>query len=137
MNGLLALLRPPNVFTAFADSLAGLVVLLALGLAVPDRACAILLASGALYLSGIVLNDVLDREIDARERPARPIPSGAVSVATATLLGVVLMASGVAIAWWIGRASGTLAMILAGCILLYDGGMKATKLGPLVLKLLG
>lgn len=133
MSGLLALLRPPNVFTAFADSLAGLVVLLALGFGVPDRACAILLASGALYLSGIVLNDVFDREIDARERPTRPIPSGAVSVTTATLLGFVLMASGVAIAWWIGPAPGTLAVILAVCILLYDGGAKATRLGPLVM----
>jgi 4-hydroxybenzoate polyprenyltransferase len=133
MIGLLALLRPPNVFTAFADALAGLVVLLALGISVPDRACAILLASGALYLSGIVLNDVFDREIDARERPTRPIPSGAVSVVTATLLGCLLMASGIAIAWWIGRGSGTVALILAGCILLYDGGAKSTKVGPLVM----
>jgi 4-hydroxybenzoate polyprenyltransferase len=133
MSGFLALLRPPNVFTAFADSLAGLLVLLALGIAVPDRACAILLASGCLYLSGIVLNDVLDREIDARERPMRPIPSGQVSVTAATILGIALMASGIAIAAWIGRAPGTLAGILAGCILLYDGGAKNTKLGPLVM----
>lgn len=133
MKGLLALLRPPNVFTAFADSLAGLVVLLALGIAVRDRACAILLASGALYLSGIVLNDVFDREIDARERPTRPIPSGAVPVMTAALIGAALMAGGIAIAWWIGRASGTLALVLAACILIYDGGAKATKLGPLVM----
>ena len=133
MTGLLALLRPPNVFTAFADSLAGLVVLLALGIAVRDRACAILLASGALYLSGIVLNDVLDREIDARERPTRPIPSGAVPLRTAVLLGAALMAGGIAIAWWIGRAPGTLALVLAACILIYDGGAKATKLGPLVM----
>ncbi len=133
MSGLIALLRPPNVFTAFADALAGLVILLALGLGVPDRACAILLASGALYLSGIVLNDVFDREIDARERPTRPIPSGAVSVVTATVLGAMLMVAGVAIAWWIGRAPGMLATLLAVCILLYDGGMKATKLGPLVM----
>ncbi|MDB4958595.1 MAG: 4-hydroxybenzoate polyprenyltransferase [Myxococcales bacterium] len=133
MSGFLALLRPPNVFTAFADSLAGLLVLLALGIAVPDRACAILLASGCLYLSGIVLNDVLDRNIDAVERPTRPIPSGAVSVATATVLGIALMATGIAIAAWIGRAPGTLAAILAACILVYDGGAKNTKLGPLVM----
>jgi 4-hydroxybenzoate polyprenyltransferase len=133
MNGLLALLRPPNVFTAFADALAGLVLLLALGVTVPERGYAILLASGALYLSGIVLNDVLDREIDARERPTRPIPSGAVSVVTAMSLGAMLMSAGVTIAWWIGRGSGTLATFLAACILLYDCGLKATKLGPLVM----
>jgi len=133
MSGFLALLRPPNVFTAFADSLAGLLVLLALGVAVPDRAYSILLASGCLYLSGIVLNDVLDRNIDARERPMRPIPSGAVSVVTAAILGVALMASGVLIAASIGRAPGTLAIILAACIVLYNGGAKAAKIGPLVM----
>jgi 4-hydroxybenzoate polyprenyltransferase len=133
MKGLLALIRPPNVFTAFADALAGLVVLLGLGVSVPDRACAILLASGCLYLSGIVLNDVFDREVDAHERPTRPIPSGAVSVATATVLGIALMAAGILIAAWIGRAPGTLATVLAGCILLYDAGAKTTRLGPLVM----
>ncbi len=133
MQGLIALLRPPNVFTAFADALAGLVVLIALGIAIPDRACAILLASGCLYLSGIVLNDVFDREIDARERPTRPIPSGAVSIATATVLGVALLAGGVAIAWWIGRAPGMIAVVLAACIVTYDAGAKATRLGPIVM----
>lgn len=133
MKGLLALIRPPNVFTAFADSLAGLVVLLALGIAIPDRACAILLASGCLYLSGIVLNDVFDREIDARERPTRPIPSGAVPLRTAIAIGALLMLSGIAIAASIGRAPGTLAVVLAGCILVYDAGAKATRIGPLVM----
>ncbi|HEU0031980.1 MAG TPA: UbiA family prenyltransferase [Kofleriaceae bacterium] len=131
--GLLMLLRPPNVFTAFADSLAGLVVLLALGIAVPDRACAILLSSGCLYLAGIVLNDVFDRDIDARERPTRPIPAGLVPLRTAVLLGAGLMTGGVAIALWVGRVPGLVALVLAGTILLYDAGAKSTKLGPLVM----
>ena len=76
--GLLTLIRPPNVFTAFADSLAGLLVLVGLGIPAPHRAWAIVLASGCLYLAGIVFNDVFDREVDARERPMRPIPSGLV-----------------------------------------------------------
>lgn len=133
MKGLLALIRPPNVFTAFADSLAGLVVLLALGIAVPDRACAIVLASGCLYLSGIVLNDVFDRHVDARERPTRPIPSGAVALPVAIALGAGLMAAGIAIAWWIGRAPGTLSIFLTQSILLYDAGLKKTIVGPIVM----
>lgn len=132
-RGLLALLRPPNVFTAFADSLAGLIVLLALGIAVPDRGCAVLLVSGCLYLSGIVLNDVFDRDIDARERPTRPIPSGAVPLRTAIALGIGLMVTGVAIATWIGPGPSKLATVLALCILLYDAGAKSTRLGPLVM----
>jgi 4-hydroxybenzoate polyprenyltransferase len=133
VGGLLRLIRPPNVFTAFADALAGLLVLWGIGIAVPDRACAVILASGCLYLSGIVLNDVFDRDIDARERPTRPIPSGAVSVRFAALLGIGLMAGGVAIAAWIGRAPGMVAAALAACILAYDAGLKKTKIGPLVM----
>jgi 4-hydroxybenzoate polyprenyltransferase len=132
-RALLTLIRPPNVFTAFADALAGLLVLWAIGVPVPDRACAIVLASGCLYLAGIVLNDVFDREIDARERPSRPIPSGAVPVQTATAIGVGLMTAGLAIASWIGPGPATIAAALACCIILYDGGLKATKAGPLVM----
>lgn len=132
-RALLTLIRPPNVFTAFADALAGLLVLWAIGVPVPDRACAIVLASGCLYLGGIVLNDVFDRDIDARERPTRPIPSGAVPVRTATAIGVGLLMSGLAIASWIGPGPATIAVILTCCILLYDGGLKATKAGPLLM----
>jgi 4-hydroxybenzoate polyprenyltransferase len=133
LRALLALIRPPNVFTAFADALAGLLVLWALGVPVPDRSCAILIVSGCLYLSGIVLNDVFDREVDARERPTRPIPSGAVPVGVATALGLALMAAGLLIAGWIGRDALTVATTLAAFILLYDAGLKSTPLGPLVM----
>jgi 4-hydroxybenzoate polyprenyltransferase len=133
MSGLLTLLRPPNVFTAFADSFAGLVMLVGLDVAVPNGAWAIVAASGCLYLAGIVFNDVFDREVDARERPTRPIPSGAVLLRIAVLLAVVLMAAGVGIAWWVGRGPGLLAVALAGCILVYDGGLKSTVFGPPVM----
>ena len=66
VGAILRLVRPPNVFTAIADGLAGLLVLRGLGLTVPDRACLTLVASACLYLAGIVLNDVFDRHIDAR-----------------------------------------------------------------------
>jgi hypothetical protein len=132
-GGLLALIRPPNVFTAFADGLAGLLIVWGAGHAVPDRACAILLASACLYLAGIVLNDLFDRQVDAVERPGRPIPSGRVSVREAALLGAGLVAAGLAIAAWVGPAALSMAMALAACILLYDGGLKATPLGPLAM----
>jgi 4-hydroxybenzoate polyprenyltransferase len=133
VGALLRLVRPPNVFTAIADSLAGLLVLWALDVPVPDRGCAVLLVSACLYLSGIVLNDVFDRDIDAVERPTRPIPRGEVSVRFAALLGAGLMASGVAIAWWIGRGPGLVATALAAAVLAYDGGAKRTAIGPLVM----
>ncbi len=131
--GLVTLLRPPNVFTAFADSLAGLLMLGGLGVAATRGAWAVVVASGCLYLAGIVLNDVFDREIDARERPGRPIPSGAVSLRTAVLLGGALSIAGVAVAAWVGWWTGVLALVLAACIVTYDAGAKSTGLGPAVM----
>ena len=129
----LRLIRPPNVFTAFADAVAGLLILRGLGIAIPGHAFAIVLASGCLYLAGIVLNDVFDRDIDARERPRRPIPSGDVSLSFATALGASLMIAGIAIAFWVGSSAGCVALALAACILLYDAGLKRTRIGPLVM----
>src|SRR5207244_765969 len=76
--GLLALLRPPNVFTAVADSAAGLLLARQGGALARDPGLWCLAASACLYLGGIALNDYFDRDVDARERPERPIPAGAV-----------------------------------------------------------
>jgi 4-hydroxybenzoate polyprenyltransferase len=47
-----------------------------------------------LYCGGMVLNDYWDREIDARERPDRPIPSGRVrpELARAFAMGMIVTA---------------------------------------------
>ncbi len=71
----LQLIRLPNLFTAMADVLAG--YLIVTGAAVRwDILLPLLLATACLYAAGCVLNDFHDREIDRRERPFRPIPSG-------------------------------------------------------------
>lgn len=132
-GGLLRLIRPPNVFTAFADAVAGLLVLIGVGSAVPARAFGVVVASGCLYLAGIVLNDLFDRHLDARERPNRPIPSGEVPVAVAAVLGFGLLLGGVLIAAAIAPSTGMIAAGLAACILIYDGGAKHTKIGPLMM----
>src|SRR2546430_2791969 len=81
--GLLALVRPPNVFTAVADSAAGLLLARRAGPLAGDPGLWCLAASACLYLGGIALNDYFDRHVDAVERPERPIPSGAVPPAGA------------------------------------------------------
>ena len=76
----LALLRPPNLPTLPGDPLAGWC--LAGGGDWPGviaAAVAVLL----LYMAGLILNDVADIEIDRRERPDRPLPSGRVTRAAA------------------------------------------------------
>ena len=55
-----------------------------------------------LYLFGMVLNDLLDRDVDAHERPARPLPSGRVGLRPAILLAATLVSTGV---WLVGGGS--------------------------------
>ncbi|HMB08914.1 MAG TPA: UbiA family prenyltransferase [Isosphaeraceae bacterium] len=129
----LQLVRLPNVFTAAADSLAGW-LLVGGSLEEPGRWLPLVAASMAIYAAGIALNDVVDTEIDRRERPDRPLPSGRVSRRFAARLGGLLLALGPSLAalsgWWESLA---VASVLAGCALAYDAGLKRTVLGPEVM----
>src|SRR5262245_31773688 len=58
------LLRIPNVFTAFADIVLGVLVTGA-WFAHPVGAVLLALASGCLYCAGMVWNDWFDRDVDA------------------------------------------------------------------------
>ena len=74
--GFLQLMRLPNVFTAMADVAMGyLFVMGDADLANLWMLGVLLAASSLLYVGGVVMNDVVDRELDAIERPARPLPS--------------------------------------------------------------
>src|SRR5262249_41935882 len=88
------LLPLPNVFTACADIALATCVGAAVLSSVPDwfwlSAVMLALASGCLYLAGMVWNDFFDRAEDAESRPLRPIPSRRVSVRAAVLLGIAL-----------------------------------------------
>ena len=137
----LRLLRFANVFTALADVMMGYVLVQRQISPLPPLA-GLLAASALLYCAGMVFNDVFDVEIDRRERPDRPLPSGRISLPAARGLGVTLMLAGLAAGWGTAVAaqapvwrSGMLATLLAACILAYDGGMKATRLGPLAMGL--
>ncbi|MBX7103446.1 MAG: UbiA family prenyltransferase [Gemmataceae bacterium] len=123
------LVRLPNVFTATADVSVGLLA----GQIGGPTAFAILGASACLYASGIVWNDYFDRKIDAVERPGRPIPSGAVSAQLARMLAIVLMISGLALAWFVSPATGWHSVALAMLILGYNAGLKSTTLGPMAM----
>lgn len=131
------LLRVPNVFTAFADVLMGYLFTHA-SLDPWQHPAMLLAASGLLYLSGMVLNDVFDREIDAVERPARPIPSGAVSLSTAQAIGFGFLIGGVALAWLVSVQTGIPRAALAGSALAalivgYNSFLKHTAAGPVAM----
>src|SRR3954468_13530276 len=95
-------------------------------------------ASCMLYLSGMVLNDVFDADIDARDRPDRPIPSGRISLRLAATIGWGLLTGGIAVAWALSFQAndwrpGAIATLLAACIILYDGALKRTRLAPFIM----
>lgn len=136
----LELTRPANLVTALADILAGYAV--AAAAADPlssDAATAhslrwLLLATLGLYGGGVVLNDVFDSKLDASERPERPIPSGRVTRRGATLLGIMLLAGGISVAFLVTYRSGIVALLIAVCAVLYDALGKHHRLaGPLII----
>jgi 4-hydroxybenzoate polyprenyltransferase len=128
----LQLVRPANLVTAAADACAGFA--LALPAAPPAALPWLVGASVCLYAGGVVLNDVADAALDARERPERPIPSGCVARAPAALVGGSLLALGVGCAALAGGGAGVVALVLAACVLTYDFLAKGRPLaGPLVM----
>jgi UbiA prenyltransferase family protein len=124
-----ALVRLPAVLTVPGDGWLGAA---AAGHPVGRRSLVLAGSSACLYLSGMALNDWADREIDARERPGRPIPAGRVSPGFALALAAGLSAAGVALAGVAGgRRSLAVALPLAGAVWSYDLAVKGTPAGPL------
>ncbi len=141
LKGYLQLTRPANLPTAAADVLAGMVIS---GIvAIVNQSSfwnfefflpffCLVLASVFLYAGGVVLNDVFDFQLDKKERPERPIPSSIVSLKSASIFGGILLILGIVLGLYVHVLSGSIALILALSILLYDGvSKKHTFFGPL------
>src|SRR5262249_57311005 len=50
-----------------------------------------------LYVGGMYLNDAFDRDIDAVERPTRPIPAGLIAANTVFAAGFGLLLAGITV----------------------------------------
>ncbi len=142
LRAYLALVRLPNVFTALADVAMGFLFVQASDWRWDPwdswALLTLLATSSLLYAAGMVLNDVFDLEIDRRQRPERPLPSGRISLATAERFGWRLLALGVLLGagagFFLGHLRpGVIAALLATCILVYDAWLKRTPLGPLAM----
>jgi 4-hydroxybenzoate polyprenyltransferase len=131
-RGWLQLLRVPNLFTVPGDPAGGFLLAMAAGADGPWwRLAPAAGASVLLYCAGLIANDVLDLSEDRRDRPTRPLPSGAVSVHAAGLAFVVCLLSGAALAFLAGRAALLMAAALVAAIMLYNSVLKHhATLGP-------
>jgi len=102
----------------------------------------LLAASTFLYWSGMVWNDYFDLDQDRKERPGRPLASGRVSLRAAVRLAVGLMVFGLLLTLAADFLSETgrwrslpIALALVASIFLYDGLLKTTFAGPIVMGL--
>ena len=138
----LQLVRAPNVFTAAADVTTGYLFVNGTLEPLPLFLC-LLIASCLLYAAGMVLNDVYDVDVDARQRPQRPLPSGRISASWAKWLGFELLLLGAVLAWLSGYLypgfaavpyrPGLVATLLALSVVAYDAALKYTPLGCLAM----
>lgn len=130
---LATLVRLPNLFTAPPDVVAGAALAAATGAAVtPATVVGLCVASLLLYAAGTTLNDVADVAEDSRDRPDRPIPSGAIDRRRAAALGGGFLVAGVAVASVAGGGvSGLTAGALAITVACYDFLLKGGPAGPL------
>lgn len=110
----LELLRLPNLFTVPGDVIVGWVLMGMKG-RFPFLA---ILASLSFYCVGLLLNDLFDVVIDAKERPRRPLPSKRVS--KGGVLCVSLFLSGLALGLTAWADALPVGILLLGMILFYN-----------------
>ena len=131
LSTLLRLGRISNIPTVWTNVLAGSVI--AGGDQRPDRIMLIMVAMTAFYVGGMYLNDFFDREIDARDRPGRPIHAGEIRAGTVSSIGFGLLATGIALMIPFGFAATICGALLAAAIVLYDVWHKGNAVSPLVM----
>ncbi len=133
--------RVSNLPTVWSNVLAGTV--LAGGQPWNLATLLVILALSLLYVGGMYLNDAFDRDIDAQERPNRPVPAGLVTANTVFAIGFGLLLAGIAIV--VGVTAITVpsmewrpvlaSVALASAIVLYDCNHKGNPLSPLLMGL--
>lgn len=139
LRTLLTLGRTSNLPTVWSNVLAGAVLSGGeFGLA---PLLVLALCGSAFYEGGMFLNDAFDAEIDARERPNRPIPSGQASRRGVAIVGFALLGGGLLLlllASLAGVTRPSLAAAAAGAatclaILVYNRWHKGHAWSPLVM----
>jgi len=119
----LQLVRVPGIFTAFSNILLGFFVFQN---EFTDYFYLIYLlaSSGFLFSAGMTLNDYFDYNIDKKERPFRPLPTGKISIRTAAFLGYSFLVAGNMFSLIIGLQTFVLTLLMTILILSYNAKLK-------------
>jgi 4-hydroxybenzoate polyprenyltransferase len=126
----LLLIRLPNVFTTPSNILVGYFAAVAVAEADGVHLIALMISSGLLYVAGIILNDYFDIEIDKRERPRRPLPSGKISKTRALVIAIIALVIANTIALTLSPVSLAVSLALTLAIIAYDYKLKHGLSGP-------
>ena len=112
----LLLIRVPNLFTVPSNILAGYFATISTANADVDQLLSLIVSSVLLYVSGIVLNDYFDINVDRKERPSRPLASGRITKRSALLLAVISIVAGnilaLSVSWPSFIISGSLTLVI-------------------------
>jgi 4-hydroxybenzoate polyprenyltransferase len=137
----ITLVRLPNIFSAASNILPGYcIIVTAISFSFTNAnllyLTGLMVTSSLLYMTGIVLNDYFDIEIDKKERPTRPLPSGNVSKRKALIIAISSTIAANVISLAISWMSFVFALILTAIIIAYDSRLKhKTITGPITMSL--
>lgn len=130
----LILVRLPNVFTAPSNVLTGyLAAVVPAANADALQLFLLLLSSILLYIAGTVFNDYFDIELDRRERPYRPLPSGGITKKVALLIAIISLISSNILAFTASMSSLAVCIIMSVMVIGYDYKLKNTFFGPIAM----
>lgn len=135
----LTLGRVSNLPTVWTNVLVG-VVLSGAGPSHPALP-PLLVALTLFYVGGMYINDFFDADIDAIERPERPIPSARTTRRTVGIAGFTMLALGIAVMSYIASKQvhslwpAVAGVALVGAIVLYNAHHKSNPLSPFIMGL--
>ena len=131
----LVLVRLPNLFTLPSNILVGMAIVSSLAFTLTSFTQFLLLVtiSVLLYCVGIVLNDLYDFDIDKKERPNRPLPSGKISRRSAIVLVAIFSTLALILSLLVSFSTLVISSILFLTIFGYDKYLKNTHAGPLTI----
>jgi UbiA prenyltransferase family len=132
LRALLRLGRISNAPTVWTNVLAASVLA---GGDLQGNVALIALAMTAFYVGGMYLNDYFDRDVDARERPGRPIDAGEISASAVAIIAFALLGLGLCLLFPFGLGAALSGGLLTAAIVLYDFWHKGNVFSPVIMGL--
>ena len=120
----LLLIRAPNLFTVPSNIMSGYFAVTPANNADLGQLLSLIISSVFLYISGIVLNDYFDIEVDRKERPNRPLVSGGITKRSALIIAGASIITANILAFLVSWASLVVSASLTAVIIAYNYRLK-------------